>query len=245
MGKYLKGGSMKILAMADLHGKFDDPFRFQGEGLTIVAGDFAYDDENGMVKSERVEDRIPMAEWVKSRLCQFCCEYGRCQSKVVMVLGNHDRFVHENFDRTMLPENLNLLCDSGCTIGGLKIYGTSWCPWDKDERGKQKIRSQIFEDGSGMLRLQFSKIPEGLDILISHCPPRSDAFRKYSGKSSSELYDRIVEMKKPPKLIVCGHYHGPDSQNAIEDEIICANKEKSRILCVAKTSKLINFPDDV
>ena len=103
---------MKILAMADLHGDFEGPFRFQHEELTIVAGDFACDDKNGKVKSDRIEERIPIAEWVKSRLCQFCCEYGRCQSKVVMVLGNHDRFVHENFDRTMLPENLNLLCDS-------------------------------------------------------------------------------------------------------------------------------------
>lgn len=234
---------MKILAMADLHGDLkNDKYSYAGECLTIVAGDIACDEKHGCCKASNPEDRIPMSEWFQVYMTPFCCEKGRCDARVLLVLGNHDRFVHENYSPEMLPQNASLLCDQEMTVKTdkevLRIYGTSWCPWDKEKRGSQKVRSQIFEDGPGMLRLQFGKIPEGLDILISHCPPRCT---KLIRRTSKELRDRLCEMSNPPRLVICGHSHGHGEQDVVEDELEGRNGKRIKIVCVAKNCKLIDF----
>ena len=219
---------MKILATADTHGDFDDPLRHpQGEKVLIIAGDFAPHDEGRGIEHQR-----NVIKWLKSDFVRFCCEHGRCEIPIVIVPGNHDRFIHEGYQLVDWPHNVHLLCDQQYDMPGLKIYGTPWCPWSNS---KGHASSQIFEDGDGMLSLQFAKIPEGIDVLVTHAPPKTRRWN--SDKCSSALTERLKSMANPPRFVICGHKHGYRDQ----DEVIKAyNGKIIRAICVAETHKLFD-----
>jgi Icc-related predicted phosphoesterase len=97
-----------------------------------------------------------------------------------------------------------MLIDKLAEVKGLKIYGTPWVPiisyrW-------------AFEAESDRLKQKFAAIPEGVDILLTHTPPRHDFLDvslDYGIDSdkfgSSELADAIFVKK--PKMCFCGHIH--------------------------------------
>src|SRR5277367_792684 len=83
---------------------------------------------------------------------------------VILVAGNHDWIFQINRDlaKSVLKKCIYLE-DSGIAIDGLKFYGTPWQPWFYDwafnfpanDGGKQAIAT-------------WSKIPEGVDVLVTH-----------------------------------------------------------------------------
>ena len=83
-------------------------------------------------------------------------------------------------------------------IGGVRFYGTPWVPIIS--------YSWAFEGESDTLKRWFAKIPPGLDVLVTHSPPRipgSDVDRSLQTDSehfgSSELTEAIVE--KHPRFV--------------------------------------------
>ena len=219
---------MKILATADLHGELDDSLRHpQGERLLIIAGDFSPMDEGRGIEKQRT-----VIKWLKSDFRRFCCEHGRCEIPILIVPGNHDRFIHEGYQLVDWPHNVHFLCDQRYDMPRLKIYGTPWCPWYNP---KGHTSSQVFEDGDGMLALQFAKIPEGIDILVTHAPPETSLLK---GKlCSSVLRDRLVSMERPPKIVICGHAH---KFGGVCDAIKSQSGKTIKVVCVAKTQTLLD-----
>ena len=72
--------------------------------------------------------------------------------------------------------------------------------------------SWAFEGEPDTLKSWFKKIPDGLDVLITHSPPRipgSDVDRSLQTDSehfgSPELTEAVIE--KHPRLVFCGHIH--------------------------------------
>ena len=72
--------------------------------------------------------------------------------------------------------------------------------------------SWAFEGEPDRLVEWFSKIPSGLDVLVTHSPPRipgSDVDRSLQTNSehfgSPELTEAIAE--KHPRFVFCGHIH--------------------------------------
>ena len=78
---------------------------------------------------------------------------------VVCIGGNHDfllqsrefRFAHAQFLEDTLVE-----------IGGLTIYGSPWCP---------DLSGFAYYGTSAELLDRWKKIPNGIDVLITHTPP--------------------------------------------------------------------------
>lgn len=66
--------------------------------------------------------------------------------------------------KTRFSENVHLLIDQEIEIKGLKIYGTPWVP----------IINYMWAFEADHIKLveKFKNIPENLDILITHSPPR-------------------------------------------------------------------------
>lgn len=67
----------------------------------------------------------------------------------IVVAGNHE--IEPTILRDLLP-NCTLLEDKAIKVLGLEIYGTKW-------------------------RSDWTKIPEGLHILLTHCPPSTSDWR--------------------------------------------------------------------
>ena len=209
---------LKVYAMADLHGHLGKYAPRGDADIVIIAGDFSLAEEKGNKdKKHREEDEKRMQkkvlEWVNGEFRDWCGKWGRPAhpADVIIVPGNHDRFLHRFFEDVKLPENVRFLVDNEINVRGLRIYGTPWC---KSRHPYKELGSQIFETSDGVLEMLFANIPDnGLDILISHMPPYSEGHARFNdSKCSKVLSERLAKMKRPPKFVLCGHVHNERNQ---------------------------------
>lgn len=199
---------MKILATSDMHGNLDG-INLDGIDLVLFAGDIA------PLRSISSWDAYDQLKWMNKEFYTFCESWPK--TKVVFIPGNHDFFpiIKETFGYKLhgksldlkLAPNATMLVDKLVEVDGLKIYGTPWVPiisyrW-------------AFEAEHDKLVQKFSQIPQGVDILLTHTPPRFNHLGvslEYWPDSKdfgcSELADAVF--KKEPKMCFCGHIHSGD-----------------------------------
>jgi Icc-related predicted phosphoesterase len=120
----------------------------------------------------------------------------------VFVSGNHDWLFQRNpaLARAMLADaGIIYLEDSEITIAGLRIYGSPWQP---------KFGDWAFNLPRGeALKQVWDKIPEGIDILVTHGPPWGVGDQLFGGRRAGcEELDKAVARVKP-RLHVFGHIH--------------------------------------
>ena len=177
--------NIRIYAIADIHGDFNLFSIPQDAQLVLIAGDVSV---NGHGDEAVKHLNQKFKNWHDQHP----------QTKFCFIGGNHDRFLQKHYKDMQLPDGFTFLCDSQTQVDGIRLYGTSWCS------GK----TQIFECAPGFRDMQFAKIPEGLDVLISHAPPSITESTKFSNPFClEELTQCVMTMAHPPKVIVCGHYH--------------------------------------
>lgn len=221
---------MKILATSDLHGNLDD-LNFEGIDIVVIAGDFAK--MNGFGKWHLHDQK----KWIYNKFISLCNKFPKIDFCVVP--GNHDLcldpkriLLHNDISLDIQwPNNVHLLIDRYIEIKGLRIYGTPYVP----------IISHrwAFEAEHDELQKHFSRIPNDIDILITHTPPhipnssidRSNQYGGIEAFGSSELAQAIYE--KNPKYVFCGHIH-----SGIHDEVIF---EKSKIYNVSRVNEDYNI----
>lgn len=109
------------------------------------------------------------------------------------------------------------LYDYGAPTGGIfhggMLVETGAADLDREKRiGILISYSWAFEGEPDTLKSWFKKIPDGLDVLVTHSPPRipgRDVDRSLQTDSehfgSPELTEAILE--KRPRLVFCGHIH--------------------------------------
>ena len=199
---------MKIFAISDTHGDLSN-INLSGVDLALFAGDIA---PLRGISSWDVYDQL---KWMNKDFYDFCMSWP--DSKIVFIPGNHDFFpiIRETFGYKLhgkslslkLAPNATMLVDKKIDVDGMSIYGTPWVP----------IISHrwAFEAEHDKLIKKFSLIPKGVDILLTHTPPRFNYLGislEYGPSSEnfgcSELADEIF--KKEPKMCFCGHIHSGD-----------------------------------
>jgi Icc-related predicted phosphoesterase len=118
----------------------------------------------------------------------------------VVIAGNHDRLFDEDPEtaRKLLDPSIHYLQDTAVVIGGLKIFGTPWV------HGLGEANFNAFTEPPRSIEISERRkaIPEGIDILVTHCPPFGILD---SGYGCTSLRWRIEEIR--PKLVVFGHVH--------------------------------------
>ena len=118
----------------------------------------------------------------------------------VIIAGNHD-FCFERCGAAAraLCDGLIYLEDAEVTVAGLRIYGSPWQP---------RFFDWAFNlDRGEPLRRVWSMIPEGLDVLVTHGPPRSLGDRTAAGEAvgCDDLLD--ATRRTAPTYHVFGHIH--------------------------------------
>jgi len=203
---------MKIVVMSDLHGYL--PKIHEGFDLMLLGGDIvALDYQRSSTLSE---------EWYESEFIDWLNElpFNDKQSKVIMIAGNHsvgiERMSHKQkagFIETMKKYSGNRWVyleneqyDFTCGDQTISIYGTPQC--------------KIFGHWAFMLNPEkleeyYSKIPENIDILLTHDSPSINNVGTILQKTywsdgtvdagNPQLTDAIL--KKKPKYVFCGHIH--------------------------------------
>ncbi len=115
---------------------------------------------------------------------------------VICIGGNHDpllqsrefRFAHATFLEDKLVE-----------IEGLSIYGSPWCP-DLSDFAYYAPEDQLIE--------RWKRIPEGIDILVTHTPPFGFLDLPTSGTVHLGCPHLLAELSRiQPRLHVFGHVH--------------------------------------
>lgn len=196
---------IKIAAISDMHGMLErlDPC---GCEICVIAGDFS--EQTGFGRAAMKAQR----DWIHDEFFEWTGRFS--DTTFIVVAGNHDlcldpamtsRYAGDSW-KIEWPSNVKYLHDSGVEVSGLKFYGTPWVPiinymW-------------AFEAEHEKLKTVFSAIPENVDVLVTHSPPRlpgylGDVSLEFGADSdkfgSSELADAIFEKK--PRRVFCGHIH--------------------------------------
>jgi len=195
---YISGSSWNLVSRAK---KYEDTLRFvcisdthtrhhlidipDGDCI-IISGDICW---NVLPKEDPYEHLRNLNTWL-----------GKLPHKYKLVIaGNHDKVCAKAGQSVVqrVLTNATYLQDSQTEIEGLKIYGSPYSP----QAGNYFTAFQ-HKRGSDDLRKKWEQIPEGLDVLITHSPPKGYCDNK---KGCEFLLEAVLSTK--PKFHVFGHFH--------------------------------------
>jgi Icc-related predicted phosphoesterase len=172
---------MKFLCLSDLHGHL--PENLPPADITILGGDY-------------MPDQDYQEEWSDYTLKPWLARLSK-QTAIIAVAGNHDRLFEE---KPVYAQSLDwiYLQDSGATIQGMEFWGIPWTYQDFP---------MAFSARTDFLEQAYAKIPYGVDVLISHGPPKDAGDLDSSGQrlGCQKLANKILAVQ--PRLVVCGHIH--------------------------------------
>lgn len=205
----------RVLAVSDTHGMLNgitDPTEVEAD-FVVIAGDvspcwmgtdaemYILDDFFGWVR------RHPRVEFV-------------------MTPGNHDLVLDpasDSYGRIMKekPDNLHLLIDQLWeSSDGIRFYGTPWVPYINGQWAFESADAEWERD----LDERFVMFPRGIDVLISHSPPRiagssiDVSLQNGRGPFGSKALAVAIHRVRP-RFCICGHIHtGSHSPTCMENE---------------------------
>lgn len=171
----------RLVLLSDTHG-MHDTLRVPEGDVLVHTGDFCTIGDEQEARS--------FAEWFLSQP----------HAHKVVIAGNHDLCLERDLAfGARLFEGATYLLDGEATIAGLRFYGSPWQPefmgWGFNlPRGEP-------------LRRVWSKIPNGIDVLLTHGPPFGVLDRTLTGMwvGCEEL--RVAVDRAQPRLHVFGHIH--------------------------------------
>lgn len=117
----------------------------------------------------------------------------------VVIAGNHD-FLFEKVENPHgLIRNARYIQDEELQIGGLRIWGSPWQPRFFDWAFN-------LDRGEPLARI-WAKVPQGIDILVTHGPPMGilDRTDRRTEVGCEELKKAMPRIR--PRLHVFGHIH--------------------------------------
>jgi len=179
---------MIIDCISDLHGYYP---KLEGGDLLIVAGDLT---RTGEVHDQRA-NFIP---WLISQ----------SYDHKVFIAGNHDNslMIPNIPTGTIKDSTYSYLCDSGIEFEGLKIWGS---PWTKVFKGINPNCKAFTVDTDKELEEKWNRIPDDVDILITHSPPFGIRDRTIDCRNvgSSSLVKFTSKHVNTLRLHAFGHIH--------------------------------------
>lgn len=198
-----------VYAASDLHGRLPLP---PGDAtLLLLVGDICPDFRPPGGNHWDFVDRggIAQSNWLATTFAAWLDACVERNIEVVAIWGNHD-FVGEH--PALVPDlHWNLIQDEEVVVGdGLRVYGTPWVPG---------LPYWAFFGSDRALSLRGEAIPDGLDILMTHGPPRgagdyiptSEKQReKYGNHDGARVGDAALAdaiRARTPRVTVCGHIH--------------------------------------
>ena len=172
---------MKIAAFSDCHWLYNEIKEFPEADICIFAGDWCG-------SGYYLKETLDFVSWFKT-----------LPYKVkIAIPGNHDRLCEVNekgVKDIFLQADSHLLIDEEMDYQGLSIYGSPWSP---------KFYNWAYMLPEEQLKWKFKYIPEKVDVLVTHTPPKGILDPNSYG--SEALRKRLNDVN--PKIHIFGHNHG-------------------------------------
>jgi Icc-related predicted phosphoesterase len=160
------------------------------------------------------------------------------QKHKVWIAGNHELGLEDAPDaaqRIAQETNSIYLNDSATEIEGVTIFGSPITPWFFDwafnrHRGKD-------------IQKHWDKIPEGLDILVTHGPPFGflDMTPRNGRVGCGQLLETLEGLMQPPRFHIFGHIHagyGRDTLTRKDGQVV----ELMNVSICDEQYKAVNAP---
>ena len=180
----------RVTVISDTHGRHDDLDLPPGD-LLIHCGDMC-----------NLFDRTP------GQLAAIDAWFGRQKfARILYTGGNHDRELEAALALDPQPlKHAHYLGDAAVEFRGLTIYGTPWVP---------DLPTHAFARTRAALAATWAQIPPGLDILVTHTPPRDILDRSSSGRSYGCAALAAELPRIAPRVHCFGHVHAGAGQRRI------------------------------
>ena len=172
---------VKIIAISDTHSMHDELTVPEGD-ILVHSGDFT---DHG-----RLDEAQAFNEFLGKQPHTY----------KIVVAGNHDYcFERSPEEAQALITNAIYLQDATAEVMGIKFYGSPWTPWYYDWAFNLHRGADI--------KAKWDLIPEGMDVLVTHGPPRGIGDRMMDGEEigCDDLLAAIQRVK--PKYHISGHVH--------------------------------------
>lgn len=186
--KTKSGKKIRIVAVADTHSSHRQiPIVPDGD-IFICCGDFTH-------KNDWRKEEMPVS--VKD----FNLWLGDLPHKhKIVIAGNHEigfnKLTKEEIQKQILTHCVYLQ-DSELLLEGIRFYGTPWTT----------SKNMAFSCPRELIGKKWEVIPSGLDILITHLPPKDTFDLTPTGHwGNSDLRKQVLERIKP-KIHLFGHVH--------------------------------------
>lgn len=198
---------MEIISISDIHGYLPDLPKCD---IVCICGDIVpLNIQKNEYKTHRwfCEDFMM---WVNNLDC----------SNVIIISGNHDFFLSKSYyifkNSRIDSGKLIYLEDDGVVLDGVSFYGTPWCP---------VLVNWAYYASEEDLYKKYSKIPDNVDVLLTHCPPKignagvvlQSGWNEGRDFGSWELA-KVIE-NKDIKYLFCGHIHSGDHKKTVYNNI--------------------------
>ena len=169
---------MKLVIISDTHGH--KPGLPDGDVL-IHCGDFS--------STGNIKDLVNFNNWFSNQPHKY----------KIIVPGNHDGALG-SMGHLLIDSGNILLLDNMVTINGISFYGSPWTP---------TFQNWFFmKDRGAPIAERWSRIPDKVDVLITHGPPKTILDWSIYSKDNvgcADLLHRVLEVK--PKIHCFGHIH--------------------------------------
>jgi len=201
---------MKIVAISDIHGFLPD---IPPCDIFLLGGDVCPLD-NHSVSHQKKWTKKDFKSWLEHIPAKHIC----------WIAGNHDFYFQgsKHVIHTMAP-HIHYLQDQSIDIDGIKIFGTPWTP---------VFGGWAFMKHDIDLYSNFSKIPEGTDIILSHGPAYGycDTIMQWNDITPLGSRTLLTEIKRVnPKYVISGHIHSADHNWQIINNL----NQNTKFICVS------------
>lgn len=186
---------MRIAACSDLHGTLPV---IPDCDVAVFAGDIS---PNYLHKVTGDIDHNADASWLYNDFAALLLELTERKIVAIGVAGNHDILAeNDRFFFDSLP--WIYLQDEGISLGGVKFWGTPWQPFFQN----WSFNAPEFDQGEEFLHEKFNRIPDDVDVVISHSPP-AGILDKTGGRHVGSVALNRALQRVNPTLAVFGHVH--------------------------------------
>ena len=179
---------MKVWVISDMHNQYRKLKVPKGIDFCICSGDAT----NHKSQAINYNEVLDFFDWIKG-----------LPFDVIMTPGNHDTSMQASKKFMDIPSNLMLLKHEFVKYKGLNIFGSPYTPsfgvnWAFNVK-RQRIDNY------------WKEIPKGLDILITHGPPKGIMdYTKYKREKITSVGDNSLLrhiVDKRPRYHIFGHLH--------------------------------------
>lgn len=171
---------MKVALTSDTHGRL--PVLQDGIDAVLHAGDIGVD--------------VDPIGWFQHTLYPWA---EKVRVPIYATFGNHDRIGERHAVPDGAPPNLHLIVDEERDVLGVPVWFSPWSPL---------FNNWAFMVDEKALAKKYAKIPDHIQVIVSHTPPFGCGDRTLEGErhGSTALLNRIERLPNL-RLVVCGHIH--------------------------------------